>query len=349
MSPARKTADVEEPDRVEGQPHPREVYDLIGQGDALARAARIIRSGRPPHGLLLAGPAGIGKATLAYRIARYVLKFGASGDGPADLSVPRNDLVSRQVEAQSHPGLLVLKRPRDEKTGRLKTVVSVDEIRRLGGFFGLTSVGGGWRVAIIDSADDMNDNAANALLKVLEEPPARSLLMLISHAPGRLLATIRSRCQRLDLKPLDNDVLDGILARLLPEADAEHRAALVRLADGSLGLALQLAADDGADLAHRAESLLSARSPDVKALLALADRVARTQDGVKHFGDLLLRALSRRIRARAAAGEGDERSAALWEHVAALYDRALEVYLEPRQTVISSALAISSARRTGAV
>jgi DNA polymerase-3 subunit delta' len=298
---------------------------------------------------MLAGPAGVGKATLAYRIARYVLKFGASAEGPADLSVPRNDVVSRRIEAQSHPGLLVLKRPRDEKTGRLKNVVSVDEIRRLGGFFGLTSTGGGWRVAIVDSADDMNDNAANALLKVLEEPPARSLLILISQAPGRLLPTIRSRCQRLDLKPLDDDVLNDVLARVLPEADAEHRTALVRLAEGSLGLALQLAADDGVDLAQRAESLLAARLPDVKALLALAERVGRTQDGIKHFGDLLLRALSRRIRARAAAGEGDDRSAALWEHVAELYDRALEVYLDPRQTVISSALAISSARRSGVV
>ena len=347
MSPARKAQDIEEPDRVEGQPHPREVYDLIGQDDSLARASRIIRSGRPPHGLMLAGPAGIGKATLAYRIARYVLRYGASADGPADLSVPKNDIVSRQVEAQSNPGLLVLRRPRDEKTGRLKTVVSVDEIRRLGGFFGLTSTGGGWRVAMIDAADDMNDNAANALLKVLEEPPARSLLILISHAPGRQLPTIRSRAQRLDLKPLDDAVLSGALAQRLSDAGAEDRAALVRLAEGSLGLALQLAEEEGVDFAHRAEALIGARAPDVKALLALAERVGRAQDGVRHFGDLLLRALSRRIRARAAAGEGDDRSAALWEHVAQLYERALEVHMEPRQTVISSGLAIAAARRSG--
>src|SRR6187402_1329038 len=120
VSPARKTTDLEEPDRIEGQPHPRGVYDLIGQDDALTRASRSIRSGRPPHGMMLAGPAGIGKATLAYRIARYLLRYGAKADGPADLSVPANDLVSRRIEAQSHPGLLVLKRPRDEKTGRLK-------------------------------------------------------------------------------------------------------------------------------------------------------------------------------------------------------------------------------------
>ena len=349
MSPARKTADVEEPDRVDGQPHPREVYDLIGQDDALARAARSVRSGRPPHGLMLAGPAGIGKATLAYRIARYVLRYGASADGPADLSVPKNDLVSRRIEAQSHPGLLVLKRVVNEKTGRLMNVVRVDEIRRLGSFFGLTSAGGDWRVAIIDAADDMNDNAANALLKVLEEPPARSLLILITHAPGRQLPTIRSRCQRIDMKPLDDAVLTAALGKKLPDASAEDRAALVRLAEGSLGLALQLAEEDGVEFAHQVEALIGARTPDVKALLALAERVGRVQDGVKHFGDLLSRALSRRIRARAAAGEGDDRSAALWEHVAQLYERALEVHMEPRQTVISSGLAIAAARRSGAL
>ena len=346
---SRKTADTEEPDRVEGQPHPREVYDLIGQDDALARAARVVRSGRPPHGLMLAGPAGIGKATLAYRIARYVLRYGATSDGPADLSVPQSDIVSRQIEAQSHPGLLVLKRPVDEKTGRVKTVVSVNEIRRLGGFFGLTSAGGGWRVAIIDAADDMNDNAANALLKVLEEPPARSLLILISHAPGRQLPTIRSRCQRLDMKPLADAVLTAALAQRLPDMSADDRAALVRLAEGSLGLALQLAEKESVEFAHRAEALLAARAPDVKALLALAERVGRSQDGVKNFGNLLLRALSRRIRARSAADEGDERSAALWEHIAAVYARALEVHMEPRQTVISSGSAIAAARRSGAV
>jgi len=347
VSRARKTADIEEPDRVEGHPHPREIYDLIGQDGALARAARIIRSGRPPHGLMLAGPAGIGKATLAYRIARYVLRYGASTEGPADLAVPSSDLVSRRIEAQSHPGLLVLKRPRDEKTGRLKTVVSVDEVRRLGGLFGLTSAGGDWRVAIIDAADDMNDNAANALLKVLEEPPARSLLILISHAPGRQLPTIRSRSQRLDMKPLGDAILSAALAQRLPDASAEDRAAIVRLAEGSLGLALQLAEEEGVEFAHMAEAVIGARTPDVKALLALADRVGRAQDGVKHFGDLLSRALSRRIRARAAAGEGNDRSAAVWERVALLYERALEVHMEPRQTVISSGLTIAAARRSG--
>ena len=140
---------------------------------------------------------------MAYRIARYLLAYGATAIGPEDLSVPQDNAAARQVAAQSHPGLLVLKRGINPKTGKLMTVLSVDEIRKLAGFFGMTSGAGGWRVAIVDTADDMNDNAANALLKMLEEPPARAMLLLLSNTPGRLLPTIRSRCQRLDLRPLD--------------------------------------------------------------------------------------------------------------------------------------------------
>src|SRR6185295_1348470 len=207
MSPARKIVEADEPDRIEGFAHPRETYELIGQDEALVRAARGIRQGRPPQALMIAGPPGIGKATLAYRIARYLLRYGATAEGPADLSVPAGDVVARQIEAQSHPGLLVLRRPVNEKTGKLMTVLPIDEIRRLRNFFQLSSTSGGWRVAIIDSADEMNDNAANALLKILEEPPPRAMLMLVAHAPGRQLPTIRSRTQRLDLKPLAEKVL----------------------------------------------------------------------------------------------------------------------------------------------
>ena len=207
-----------ESDRVEDQAHPREVYDLMGQDAALALAARAIRSGRPPQAWLLGGPPGIGKATLAYRIARYLLRYGAVGDGPENLAVPKTDIVARQVEAESHPGLLVLKR-REGDRGRLQTVLSVQEVRKLESFFGLTSGAGGWRVVIVDTADDMNDQAANALLKVLEEPPRRAIILVLSHSPGRLLPTIRSRCRRLELRPLPPDILQGALARLLPDAD----------------------------------------------------------------------------------------------------------------------------------
>jgi DNA polymerase-3 subunit delta' len=350
MSPrAARDTESEEPDRIPGQAHPRESYELFGQTTALARAARAIRSGRPPQAWLIAGPPGIGKATLAYRIARYVLRYGASADGPADLSVPSTDPVSRQIAAQSHPGLLVLRR-RENDRGKLKTVLDVEEVRRLGGFFGLTSGAGGWRVAIVDSADEMNDNAANALLKILEEPPPRGLLLLISHAPGRLLPTIRSRAQRLDLKPLDEETLMAALARLLPDAKPQDRAQLARLTDGSLGLALRLAGEEGLALARDAEKLLSARgAPEIAALLSLADRVGRARDGLTHFGEFLVQAIGRRIRERAQAGEGDGRAIELWEQVAGLYERATGLHLDPRQTILASAREITNANRRGAL
>ena len=315
----------------------------------MARAAKAIRSGLPPQAWLIVGPPGIGKATLAYRIARYLLRFGASANGPADLSVPANDIVSRQIEAQAHPGLMVLKRQVNERTGKLKTILEIDEVRRLASFFGMTAGAGGWRVAIVDSADEMNDNAANALLKILEEPPPKGILILISHAPGKLLPTIRSRCQRLDLKPLDEQILASALARLLPDTSADDRKALARIAEGSLGLALRLAGEDGLSLAREADTLLDQRTPDVPAILALADRVARAQDGLLHFGEFLGQSLSRRIRARASEGQGDKRAVELWERVNALYTRAVGLHMEPRQTVLSSAFAITDAKRRGAL
>jgi DNA polymerase III subunit delta' len=346
-APRRETA-AEEPDRVEGQAHPRETYDLVGQDAPLARAARAVRSGRPPQAWLIAGPPGIGKATLAYRIARYLLRHGATAAGADDLSVPRNDPVSRQIEAQAHPGLLVLRR-RENDRGKLKSVLDVDEVRRLGGFFGLTAEAGGWRVAIVDSADEMNDNAANALLKILEEPPARGLLILISHAPGRLLPTIRSRSQRLDLKPLDETVLSAALGRLLPDVNGEDRAVLARLSEGSLGLALRLSGEEGLRLARDAETLLDTRgAPDPGAVLALAERVARS-NGLRQFGEFLAQAISRRIRARAHDGKTDERGVELWQQVNALYERATGLHLEPRQTILSSAREIADAKRRGAL
>jgi len=337
---------VEEPDRIEGQPHPRECYELAGQDEALSRAARAVRSGRPPQGWLVAGEPGIGKATLAYRIARYLLRYGATDAGPADLSVAPEDAISRRIEAQAHPGLLVLKRPWDEKRNRLKTVITVDEIRRLGEFFGYKSAAGDWRVALIDSADELNDESANALLKNLEEPPPRSLLILISHAPGRLLPTIRSRVSRLDLKPLDEMLLDAMLARMAPDLDRDERAVLARFADGSLGLALRLAGEEGAQLARDAEALLAmGASPDWLAVLKLAERIGRHSSDLGQYGEFLMQAVSRRIRAMAEAGRGEARSVELWEQLNALFSRAVAVNLEPKQTVLAAGTLLSTAHR----
>jgi len=187
MAKRARISESDDSDRLEGYPHPRETQSLVGHDVALGRAARAIRSGKPPQGWLISGPPGIGKATMAYRIARYLLAYGAHDTGAADLSVPANDPNAIQVKAGSHPGLLVLKRGINERTGKPMTELPVSEVRRLAGFFGLTSGAGGWRVAIVDTADDMNDSAANAILKLLEEPPSRAIALPAagSSAAGR--------------------------------------------------------------------------------------------------------------------------------------------------------------------
>jgi DNA polymerase-3 subunit delta' len=352
---ARRARDEEtfESDRIAGHPHPRETLTLIGQDEALARAARAIRAGRPPQAWLLAGPPGIGKATFAYRIARYLLCYGASDRGPADLSVASTEPVVALTKAGAHPGLLVLKRGLHPETGKPMTVLGVDEIRKLANFFGLTSGAGGWRVAIIDPADDMNDAAANALLKILEEPPGRSILILVAHAPARLVPTIRSRCQLLRLRPLSDEALAAELEQILPHLSREDRARLASLCGGSLGAALRLSGDDGLKLATDAERLIdSATTPDFSATLALAlaERVARFDRGPESFGAYLTQILAARILRRARNNApGLERWVELRNRIQTSFVRSAALHLEPRQTILSAARALEFAARRGAM
>jgi DNA polymerase-3 subunit delta' len=197
----------------------------------------------------------------------------------------------------------------------------------------------------------MNDNAANALLKMLEEPPANAMLLLLSNMPGRLLPTIRSRCQRLELRPLDDAMLERALAEYLPETDAAERASLARLSGGSIGAALTLATGDGGALAEEADRLIDkAREPDLLALLTLGDRLYRVQDGLELFGEFLIESLSARIRAKAHSGAaGLERWVSLRERIERGFGRAAALNLEPRQTVLSAARDLSRVARGGAL
>jgi DNA polymerase-3 subunit delta' len=345
----RSAPEPNDSDRIEGFPHPRETFALLGQDAALGRAARAIRSGRPPGAWLITGAPGVGKATLAYRIARYLLAHGAGDAGAEDLCVAEDETAARQVMAQSHPGLLILKRAINPKTGKLMTVLSVDEIRRLSDFFGMTSGAGGWRVAIVDTADDMNDNAANALLKMLEEPPANAMLLLLSNTPGRLLPTIRSRCQRLDLRPLDDALMAKALAKYLPDLDPDERAALARLSGGSIGAALTLATGEGGTLAKEADRLIDhARDPDLLALLTLGEKLGRMRDGLDQFGGFLTESLADRIRARAHSGAGGlDRWVALLGRIEQGFARSVGLHLEPRQALLSTARDMAQVSRNG--
>jgi DNA polymerase-3 subunit delta' len=350
MAKRARVGEPDESDRIEGFPHPRETAYLIGHDAALARAARAIRGGKPPQGWLISGPPGIGKATLAYRIARYLLAYGARDTGAEDLSVPAHDPGAIQVAAGSHPGLMVLKRGLNEKTGKLMNELPVNEVRRLAGFFGLTSGAGGWRVAIVDTADDMNANAANAILKLLEEPPGRAMLILLANRPGQLLPTIRSRCQRLDLRPLDDATVAEALKAFLPEATAVRRASLARLSGGAIGAALGLASGEGGELAAEADRLIeTAATPDTVSLLALGDRLWRIKDGLPRFGDFLIEALAARIRAKAhSSGAHLERWTALLGRLENSFARSRGLNLEPRQTILSAARDMAAtAKRAG--
>ena len=230
--------DIPEPDRVPGAPHPRMTGRVIGQDHAVAEFVRAARGGRLHHAWLLTGPRGVGKATLAWAIARWLL----SGSGSDDLSVPGGDPAARRLAALSEPSLHLIRRPWDDKAGRLSAQITVDEIRRLLSFFHLSAAGGGRRIAIIDAADEMNTAAANALLKVLEEPPADALILLVAHQPARLLPTIRSRCRVLRLNPLTPAQMAEALAAMDHAGETE---ALAALSGGSVGEAMRLAGQDG--------------------------------------------------------------------------------------------------------
>lgn len=262
-------------------PHPRESAAFIGHDAAERTLLDAYRGGRMPHAWLIGGPPGIGKATLAYRLARFVLAhpdpFSPAVQSATSLAVDPEHPAFRRVAAQAHPDLLVLHRiPGD--TGKLRIVITVDQVRRTVGFFGSTAGEGGWRVCIVDSADELSEEGANALLKIIEEPPSRSLFLLISHAPGRLFATIRSRCRRLTLRPLSDEEIVRAAAVVTGRApqDAEIAAA-VEVAAGSLGRALSLLDDDSLALREKISGLL-ARLPqlDDRALHALGEEISGT-------------------------------------------------------------------------
>ena len=280
-------------------PAPRENPLLLGHEAAEQVIIDAIGDGRLHHAWLIAGPQGIGKATLAFRFAR-ALMARSRGTLELDPALP----VFRRVATRAHADLLTLERPVDTKTGKLKAEIPVDTIRTVAPFLHLTPAEGGWRVVVVDGAEHMNRNAANALLKLLEEPPVRAILLLTCATPGRLLPTLRSRCRALRLDRLDDRVVADLLGRYRPETSSGDIADLVRLAEGSIGRALLLADEDGVRLSGMVGRLLAV-APRVPALQMhdVADALGQAEkEGAAYstFMDLLRTALAAAVRATAA-------------------------------------------------
>ncbi|MCA0204406.1 MAG: DNA polymerase III subunit delta' [Proteobacteria bacterium] len=362
-------SEAPEADRIAGAPHPRDTARLFGQEAAERRFLDSFGQGRLHHGWLITGPRGIGKATLAWRLARFLLAEEPGGGlfGPPEtLDVDPDHPVAHRIAAGSEPGLLPIRRAADEKTGRLKSQITVDEVRKLRDFFGMSSAEGGRRVVIVDSADEMNPSAANALLKLLEEPPAGAMLLLVSHQPSRLLPTIRSRCRELRLQPLGPADMGRALEQAMGEA--EESEALTALSGGSVGEAIRVASGGGLELYAEIVALLAEYPQMDRARILKLCNSLGTREAEPRF-DLTVRlldlALARLARAgatgqplpEAAPGESrlharlapDPRAARHWAEMAAdLGARARggrAVNLDPGALVLDMFLRLESAAR----
>jgi DNA polymerase III subunit delta' len=319
-----------------GVPAPRDNPELYGHDAAVAVLERALASGRLPHGWLLSGPPGIGKTTLAFRFARALLSARANLD--RRLALAPTDPVFRQVAQGTHPNLTVIEVERDPRSGRPRSEITVDAVRAATASLQMTAAVGGHRVALIDGAETLNRNAANALLKTLEEPPPRAVWLLVSHRPGAVVATIRSRCAKLRLRPLSDATVARALARMAPGLDEAERGALTRLAQGSIGRALTMAEGGQLDAYRRLAKALAADPSDDLALDGLSNELARAAElggttgtltlvqeligrvvaaGLDRLGPELFAGEARTLQALAARRPLD-RWAGLWEKVARL-------------------------------
>ena len=303
-----------EADRLKAWPHPRETDAVLGHANAEAILTEAIGSHRLHHAWLIAGEPGIGKATFAYRAARFIL--AQDHDLPAalsSLSIPKDDKTYRQVTNMSHPGLLAIRRSWDSQNKRFRQSIAIDDIRALRHFLQRTSVTP-WRVVVVDTADDLNPNSANALLKSLEEPPARTVFLLVSSSPGRLLPTIRSRCRMIRLEPLGpDDLKNAVLAACRSAGHAfpadDQLDTLLSLGMGSPRRTLQLLEGGGLTLFEAIVTLLeSLPRLDRQALHKLLS-LTSARDGLAYdmAFDLLEDILAEGVRARSAGPDAKQR------------------------------------------
>ncbi len=330
-------------DALPDAPHPRETRRIVGQDAAEAAFLEAYRSGRMPHAWILAGPEGVGKASFAYRAARFVL---ANPDpraravaGATTLDVHPDHPAARRILAWSHPDLLVLRRRAESEKKSVPTEISVGAARDAVAFFGSTAGEGGWRVLIVDAADELNRNSANALLKAIEEPPSNSLIFLVNHVSGRLLPTIRSRCRTLSFRPLSPAEIETALMGADPAVDpaAARRAAAV--ADGSVRTAIRRLDERTLNIIDSVIALLDAL-PTLRRseIHAMAEAIGR-REGEADFEAVMETVEDWLLReSRSRAGEGAARLAPLaevWDKIARASRDADSLNLDRRALVLT--------------
>jgi len=344
-------------------------------GHAAAERAMLAaqQSGKLHHAWLLTGPRGIGKATLAWRFARFLLagqQGGLFAAAPDTLEVAHEAPGRALVDARTHPDLFHLRRTLHPREARIQNEITIDDVRGLGEFMHMTPSMGDWRVAIVDAADEMNRNSANAMLKVLEEPPPNAVLLIVAHAPGRLLPTIRSRCRRLALRPLADDTVIGLLGDHAPGTAPDERRALARLAEGSIGRALELASAGSLGLYREmVEVLVTLPELDMPRLHAFAEKFSRRGEeanadwrSFNYLFDRWFKGLARSwavaeeeppvvpaekgLHRRLLAAASLDRWIEAWEKIARLLSRAdPPVNLDRKQTVLNGFLIFQSVMR----
>ncbi len=359
-------------DCIENCAHPRSAVDLIGHESAQKHLFEAYISGKMPHAWIISGEAGIGKATLAYRLARFIFKYpdiAKINMAAPDLHVDDDDPVFRRVNAQAHADLLVLRRGFNDKRKKLFTEIRAEDVRRTGRFFSQSSSEGGWRICILDTADEMNLTAANALLKILEEPPRQALFLILSNAPHRLLPTIRSRCCKLALAPLAEEQVRQVFEKHIGDAQRpadDDMAVLTRLSQGSPGRAIKLALSEGAAAYRNIHGIMSDLPRlDLAGAHSLATELAGAQRATQFniFFDLLQDRIHAMVRggldmpqAEIIGGEGAviQRLAtpaslahwsALWEKVNLSLARARALNLDRKQLVLETLFSLQETAR----
>lgn len=349
---------------------PRGNTDLFGHEAVEEHLLADFNAGRMPHAIILAGPAGIGKATLAYRLARFMLSQGQEGDSlfgappkPQTLAVEGKHEVFSRVASGGHADLLVIERGFDDKKGKLKKNISAEDARSIAPFLRKTAAEGGWRVVIVDGAEDLNAASQNALLKILEEPPSKALLILTTTQPGAFLPTIRSRCRMVHMKPLADAVVEKLLLRSHPALSVQEKSILLRIGAGSIGKAQQFYADDGITV-YKGLLAVAQNMPQVDMIQVhdLADKLGRGSEDVFALTEEIMTGWCDHIARCAARGmapgdilPGDSALFSAWqmslgaEHFLQAGDKLRQLFgactrfnLDKRQTIISAFMVLQN-------